>query len=188
MKLSSVLKPLFAGCCTALFCGCSLLTGNSQSPIEYYDLLLPDKLSAVPINVEPFASFAGERLRMVRRRDATRIYGSDFHKWAQAPGALLTRYLRLAYRNEPVENPLKTGEPVTLRGEVLAFELDQGIAKLGIRYTLRRGYQSYTKTVLLQEKLDGKGPKAFSEAMSRAADRFARLAAAEAAKFPAGRK
>ena len=188
MKPSSALKPLFAGCCAALFCGCSLLSENAQSPIEYYDLQVPNKLSSVPIDVEPFGSFSGERLRMAQRRDGTRIYGSDFHKWSQAPGSLLTRYLRLAYRNEPADDALKAGAPVTLRGEVLVFEADQGSAKLGVRYTLRRGHASCTKTVLIQEKIEGKGPQAFADAMSRAADRFARLAAAEAAKFPAGRK
>ena len=188
MKLSSILKPLFAGSCAALFCGCSLLSGNTQSPIEYYALQEPEKLAAVPIDVEPFGCFSGDRLRMVQRRDGTRIHGSDFHKWAQPPGAQMTRYLRMAFRNDPADDPLKSAAPVTLRGEVLAFESDQGFAKLGIRYTLRQKHASCTKTVLIHERISGKGPQAFAEAMSRAANRFARLVASDAARFAAERK
>ena len=168
-------------------CGCSLYSPPEQSAIEYYDLIRPAKIASVPIDVDQFVNFSGERQRMVRRKTETVVRCSDFHKWIQAPGSMLTRYLRIAFRSEEGESILKNADPVTLRGEVLVFELNNGFAELGIRYQLRRGNQALTKTVLIREKLEGSGPDAVAAAMSRAAGRFARMIAGEAGKMAAKR-
>ena len=165
------------------FCGCSLFSQPEQSAIEYYDLVRPAKIASVPIDVDQFVNFSGERQRMTRRKTETVVRCSDFHKWIQAPGGMLTRYLRIAFRNEESENILKNTNPVAVRGEVLVFEINEGVAELGVRYQLRRGNQSLSKTVLIREKLEGKGPDAAAAAMSRAANRFARMIAAEAGKI-----
>ena len=171
-----------------LLCGCSLLSTPDQSAIEYFDLARPEKTVSVPIDVEPFASFSGESRRMVRRTDEFSIRGSNFDKWLQSPGGMLTRYLRIAFRNEIGESILKNADPVIVRGEVLIFEVNKGFAELGVRYHLRYRKASWIKTVLIREKLDRRGPEAFARAMSRAANRFAQTIALEAGQIAAERK
>ncbi len=171
-----------------LLCGCSLMTTPSQSSIEYYDLVRPEKIDSVPVNVEQFASFSGERQRMISRKDETAIKSSDFNKWLQSPGSMLTRYLLLTFRNDTGENILKNSDPVNVRGEVLVFEVNGGYAELGVRYHIRYRKVSLTKTVLIREKLERRGAEAFSLAMSRAASRFAQMLALEAGKIMAERK
>ena len=183
-KIQISRRILSAVFCGMVLSGCSLLSEPDQSAIEYYDLKQPDRLGAVPVTVEQFANFSGERQRMIRRKNETEIKSSDFHKWMQSPGGLLTRYLRLAFRNDDNDNLFQSSSPVILSGEVLTFEVNQNHAELGVRYRLQRGRKKFSKTVLIQEKLDGKGPKAFSLAMSKAAERLARKIAAEAGKFP----
>ena len=164
-------------------CGCSLFSQPEQSSIKYFDLIRPEKIATVPIDVDQFVNFSGERQRMIRRETETVVRCSDFHKWIQSPGSMLTRYLRIAFRNDENESILRNSNPVIVRGEVLVFEVDHGFAELGIRYQLRRGSQSFSKTILLREKLNGNGPDAAAAAMSRAANRFAREVAREAGKF-----
>ena len=175
---------LVSGAC----CACSLLSSPEQSSIAYYDLRQPEKIASVPLNVDQFVSFSGERQRMAKRDHLTRINGSDFHKWVQSPGGLLTRYLRLAFRNEAGDDPAKIAESARLSGEVLTFEIDGDDAVLGVRYHLRRGKHGFSKTVLIREKLESSSAESFSLAMSKAADRLARQIAADAAKLPAERK
>ena len=177
-------KIMIAASCGLVFCGCSLLSSPEQSSIVYYDLLQPDKIASVPLDVEQFASFSGERQRMARREQSTRICGSDFHKWVQSPGGLVTRYLRLAFRNETGDDPRKVSDPVELRGEVLTFEVDKNHAVLGVRYHLRRGKHSFSKTLLIREKMDRYDPESFTLAMSKATNRLAQTIAADAAKLP----
>ena len=171
-----------------LLCGCSLLSTPDQSSIACFDLTRPEKTVSVPIDVEPFASFSGESRRMVRRTNEISIHGSNFDKWLQSPGSMLTRYLRIAFRNETGESILKNADPVVVRGEVLVFEVNRGFAELGVRYNLRYRKASWIKTVLIREKLDRGGPEAFAHAMSRAANRFAQMIALEAGKIAAERK
>ena len=161
-----------------------LFSQPEQSDIVYYDLMQPKKIASVPLDVAQLVSFSGERQRMARRDHGTRINGSDFHKWVQTPGSLLTRYLQLAFRNEASDDPAKLADPVELRGEVLSFEIDGDDAVLGVRYHLRRGRHSFSKTVLIREKMERPDPECFPPAMSRAADRLAQFIAADAAKLP----
>lgn len=171
-----------------LLCGCALMSAPAQSSIEYFDLVRPEKIDSVPINVEQFASFSGERQRMIRRKNETSIQSSDFNKWLQSPGSMLTRYLLLTFRNDTGENILKNADPVTVRGEILVFEVNKDHAELGVRYHMRYRKVSLTKTVLIREKLEHRGAEAFSLAMSRAANRFAQMLALEAGKIMAERK
>lgn len=189
MKISLYFKAVFPAACGIMtLCGCSLFFPPDQTAIEYYDLVRPEKTDAVPVYVEQFVNFSGERQRMIRRKNKTSVLCSNFHKWIQSPGGMLTRYLRLAFRNDEKENIWKNSNPVILRGEVLVFEFNDGCAELGIRYHLTRGRQSFSKTVLIREKMESKDPESFSRAMSRAAARFAKMIAGEARQFPAERK
>lgn len=188
-------KLLFCGKAIApvlglgVLCACSLLAPPEQSKIVYYDLIPPKKIASVPLRIEQFVSFSGERQRMARRDHGTRIDGNDFHKWVQSPGGLITRYLQMAFRNNPSDDPRKLDNPVELRGEVLTFEIDGDEAVLGVRYHIRRGKQSFSKTVLIREKMERPDPDCFPPAMSLAANRLAQVIAADAAKlFPPERK
>lgn len=182
---AAVMTALSAAVCLA---GCSILPEPRQGRIEYFDLKPPAQLKSPPVEVEQFVTFSGERSRMVRRKRDIFVESSDFYKWAQSPGALLTRYLRLAFRTS-LQSPASVREKcVIVRGEVLTFEMNGENAVLGVRYQLKYGSQAYCKTVLLTEKMKGSSPSAFAEAMSRAADRFVRSVAAEIGKLTEKRK
>ena len=184
-KLLVCARAAAAAIGAAAVCGCSLFSSPEQSDIVYYDLQQPEKISSVPILVDQFVSFSGERQRMARRKNTTLISGNDFHKWVQPPGGLITRYLQLAFRNEAADDLRTVADPAELRGEVLTFDCAGDAAVLGVRYHLRRGKNTFSKTVLFREKLEHADPESFSRAMSKAADRLARQIAADAARLPA---
>ena len=125
---------------------------------------------------------------MLRRKNDISVVSSDFNKWMQPPGALLTRYLRLAFRNRLETHAVSRDQCAVLRGEVITFEINGKEAVLGVRYQLRYDRQTYAKTVLIKEKIEGRGPAAFAEAMSRAAERFAQMITVESARITAKRK
>ena len=168
--------------------GCSILPEPRQGRIDYFDLKYPNLIQTRPVDVEQFITSTGERQRMLRRKHDIYMEGSDFHKWMQPAGPLLTRYLRLAFRNPHQKQPVNRDDCVIISGEVLAFERNSDKAVLGVRYQLKYDRQTYTRTVLITEKITGSRPAAFAEAMSRAADSFARTVAAEIAKLPGKRK
>ena len=170
------------------FCGCSLFPEPRQSAIEYYDLKPPAEISAVPLDVEQFANFSSERQRMISRENEISVRSSDFHKWVQSPGAMLTRFLRLAFRKQLQDPAINRNQTVILSGEVLTFEKRGKTAVLGIRYHLKYKRQVYSKTVTIPVEMKNNSPTAFAEAMSTAAERFARMAAAEARRIAAERK
>ena len=189
MKKTSFFYGSMTACTlAALISGCSIFPEPRQSSIEYYDLKPPKQLQCPPIDVEQFVSFSGERQRMLRRKRDISVESSDFNKWMQPPGALLTRYLRLTFRNH-LETPIVNRDQCAiLRGEVITFEINGKEAVLGIRYQLKYDRQTYSKTVLIKEKIEGRGPAAFAQAMSRAAERFAQMIAVESARITAKRK
>ena len=85
--------------------GCSIFPTPDNTETFYYDLGIPERAATdFRIEVSPFSSMTNERFRMAARGDNNVIHGLEFHKWAQTPGPLLTKYLRLAYRDasEPV--------------------------------------------------------------------------------------
>ena len=162
-----------------LFCGCALLSDPEQTETRYFDLKCPEQIVSMPIDVREFTSMSGERFRMFVRKNETSIHSSEFHKWIQTPGSLVTKYLRLAYR-ENAADKAQPEHPVQLRGEVLLFETHGGCAELGVRYLLKLNERILGRTVLLKEKMEKTGPEAFADAMSRAVRRFALQIAAEA--------
>ena len=168
--------------------GCSILPEPRQSSIDYFDLRPPKQIQSLPVDVDQFVTSSGERQRMLRRSRDIYMESSDFHKWVQPAGLLLTRYLRLAFRNPLQNQPVNRDRCVILSGEVLAFERNGDNAMLGVRYLLKYDRKTYAKTVLITEKIDGSRPAAFAEAMSRAAERFAGTVAAEITKLPGKRK
>lgn len=170
------------------FCGCSLFPEPRQSAIEYYDLKPPAAVRSVPLDVEQFATFTGERQRMMTRKNEIMVKGSDFHKWNQSPGAMLTRYLRLAFRNQLQDPAVNRERTVILSGEVLTFEKRSGTAVLGVRFHLKCQRKIFTKTVAFEVKMKDRSPASFAEAMSTAAERFAQMAAAEARRISTERK
>ncbi len=185
--------PFCAGAVTvvaAAVCmtGCSILPEPRQSNIDYFDLRPPKQARSLPVDVEQFVTSSGERQRMLRRSKDICMESSDFHKWMQPVGPLLTRYLRLAFRSQLQNQPVSRDRCVILSGEVLSFERNGDEAVLGIRYQLKYDRTTYAKTVLITEKMDGSRPAAFAEAMSRAAERFVSTVGAEITKLTAKRK
>ena len=157
--------------------GCSIFPTPDNTETFYYDLGIPERVSTdFRIEVSPFSSMTNERFRMAARGDNNVIHGLEFHKWAQTPGPLLTKYLRLAFRDAAEERlpaAVKQEELYHLNGTVLVFESDKGEAKLGLRYSISWGRagekNSVIRTILLTEKMTDGSPGAFADAMSRAA-------------------
>ena len=136
-----------------------------------------------PLDVEQFATFTGERQRMMSRKNEISVKGNDFYKWTQSPGAMLTRYMRLAFRNQLKDPAVNREQTVILSGEVLSFEKRSSTAVLGVRFQLKYKRKVFTKTVSVEVKMKNKSPAAFAEAMSTAAERFAQMAAEEARRI-----
>ncbi len=163
-----------------VFCAaCSIFPEPQQTETFYYDLTVPDRIALPkPVEILPFASITGERFRMACREKGNIIRANEFHKWVQTPGTLMTKYLRLAFRNEPGDSGNPTTDFIQISGTVLLFEMDNGFAELGVRYQIQYGPQAkINKTIMIREKLAGNTPVQFAEAMSRAANRFATLLA-----------
>ena len=157
--------------------GCSIFPTPDNTETLYYDLGIPEPCaSEFRIEVAPFSSMTNERFRMAARGRDNIIHGLEFHKWTQTPGPLLTKYLRLAFRDAAEERlpaAVKQEELYHLNGTVLVFESDKGEAKLGLRYSISWGRagekNSVIRTILLTEKMTDGSPGAFADAMSRAA-------------------
>ena len=159
--------------------GCSIFPTPDTTETFYYDLGIPDRCDTdFRIEVLPFSSMTNERFRMAARGKDNVIHGQEFHKWAQTPGPLVTKYLRLAYRdasnerNSSAPTAAKPEDIYLLGGTVLVFESDRGEAKLGLRYTISWGKtgdkNTVIRTVLVTEKILNDTPGAFANAMSRA--------------------
>ena len=176
------LFPLICVGAGLVFCtACSIFPEPEQAETFYYDLTVPDRIAMPnPVEIIPFTSFTGERFRMSCREKDNIIRSNDFHKWVQTPGSLLTKYLRLAFRNEPGNIGKPVTDPLLISGTVLLFEMRDGYAELGVRYRIQFGARNkISKTIMIREKLTENTPAQFAEAMSRAVNRFARILAEE---------
>lgn len=167
--------------------GCSIFPTPDNTETLYYDLGIPEPCaSEFRIEVAPFSSMTNERFRMAARGRDNIIHGLEFHKWTQTPGPLLTKYLRLAYRDATETaspSALKADDLYHLGGTVLVFESDKGEAKLGLRYMISWGASGEKKyaarTVLVTEKMPDDTPGAFADAMSRAAAKVSQMILAD---------
>ena len=156
--------------------GCASLFSTANVPACYYDLGLPEKISASyagNICVEPFTSLSGEKFRMVRRK-GNMLYNDNYNKWQMSPGALVTKYFTLAFRTDEKKNAGKKTD-ILLGGEVTAFEESGGQAVLGLSYHIasvpgKDGGQKWKRkrSILIKEKIRGNTPGDFASAMSRA--------------------
>lgn len=178
--------PLFLIGTGLLFCAaCSIFPEPKQTETLYYDLTVPDRIALPgPVEILPFASVTGERFRMACREKNNIIHANDFHKWVQPPGSLLTKYLKLAFRNEPSDSRKQGTTPLLISGTVLLFEMRDGYAELGVYYQIQYGTQDkINKTIMIREKLADSTPSQFAEAMSKAASRFALILAEESSSL-----
>lgn len=104
MKFSAV--PLFRAVFPVLLIvagGCSIFPTPDNTETLYYDLDIPERCNTdLQIEVSPFTTMTSERYRMATRGEDNVIHGREFHKWVQTPGPLVTKYLRLAYRDNRI--------------------------------------------------------------------------------------
>lgn len=174
--------PLFVIGTGLVFCAaCSIFPEPKQTETTYYDLTVPDRIALPePVEILPFASVTGERFRMACREKDNIVLANDFHKWVQPPGSLLTKYLKLAFRNEPSDPGKPTAPSLVISGTVLLFEMRDGYAEMGVYFQIQYGAQGkVAKTIMIREKLADSTPARFAEAMSKAANRFALILAEE---------
>lgn len=158
--------------------GCSIFPTPAHTQTAYYDLAIPERAAAGHmIEVAQFSTMTAERYRMAERGADNRISGREFHKWVQTPGPLITKYLRLAFRNDAgaftYDRSGKESDLFTVSGSVLIFEQEKNEAKLGLRYMISHGNpgekDTAVRTILITEKMTGSGADAFAAAMSKAA-------------------
>ena len=169
-------------------CACTLFSPEEPSGTSYFDLEQPERIPLpVPVEVAPFSSASNERFRMSFRENAVLFRSSDRNRWAQTPGMLLTKYLRLTFRNGEKDVPADPGRKVHLKGEVLAFNTSGDQAELAVRYTLQYKDRVVGKTVLFREKMKQFTPEGFAHAMSRAAFRLAQLVRKESTLLAGGK-
>ena len=167
--------------------GCSIFPTTDNTETSYYDLNIPERCATgCRIEVAPFSSMTNERFRMASRGEGNIIHGREFHKWVQTPGPLISKYLRLAYRDAAdTARSSAAGKEgrYHLGGTVLVFESDRGEAKLGHRYVISWGASGERKhtgrTVLVTEKISDDTPGAFANAMSRAAAKVSQMILAD---------
>ncbi|OQA85861.1 MAG: hypothetical protein BWY31_01628 [Lentisphaerae bacterium ADurb.Bin242] len=176
--------PLFCVGTGLVFCAaCSIFPEPEQTETFYYDLTVPKQIALPkPVEIIPFSSVTGERFRMACREKENIVRANEFHKWVQTPGSMLTKYLRLAFRNEPGDIGKSAPDSLLISGTVLLFEMRDGYAELAVRYQIQYGAKDkINKTIMIREKLAGSTPTQFAEAMSKTAERFALLLARESA-------
>lgn len=167
--------------CLILLAGCSIFPAANNQKTHYYDLTQPPRITLhQPLEVLPFVTTSGDRFRMAARIGKSEIAGDDFHKWILPPGSLLTKYLRLAFRDTPETHLQSEEDPMTLNGEILTFEISGKYAELGVRYHLNYKKKQLDKTILLREKLAEETPAGFAAAMSKTAEKFAGIVATDA--------
>ena len=200
MKFSAV--PLFRAVFPVLLIvagGCSIFPTPDNTETLYYDLDIPERCNTdLQIEVSPFTTMTSERYRMATRGEDNVIHGREFHKWVQTPGPLVTKYLRLAYRDNasgtiPDEQAAAKPENIYhLTGTVLVFEADKGMAKLGHRYVISRGKSGeknmVIRTILVTDKMADDTPGEFADAMSRAVAKASRLILADIETMAKNRK
>jgi len=165
-----------------VFCAaCSIFPDPEQTETSYYDLDIPARIvMEKPVEVVPFSTITGERFRMAYREEGNIVRGNEFHKWVQTPGAMVTKYLRLTFRDDPNEKSRNAQYTLDISGSVLLFEVLDDYAELGVRYKIQYGSrEKIFKTILIREKLTEKTPRHFAAAMSKAANQFALLLAKE---------
>ena len=171
--------------------GCSIFPTPANTETRYYDLDIPPRSDTnIQIEVSTFSTSAAERYRMSVRENGNLISGRDFHKWAQTPGPLVTKYLRLAFRCKPDETPaadkqISREENICrLSGSILLFEEDHKTAKLALHYRLSAGDAAekvmISHTILVEQEMESSTPEAFAKAMSQAAAKAAKRILADA--------
>lgn len=175
---------LLPGC--LLLASCSIFPTPEVTVSNYYDLSIPEKISTPgkTVIVTPFASNSGERYKMALRVGNS-IRSTESCKWIMPPGSLMTKYLRLAFRNAPGAPQGK--KVVTLSGSISAFESNKGKAVLGVTYKLRTGdgkkEKEFSRTILIREKFEKASSEDFAAGMSRAAGKVAQSIAADLKKL-----
>ncbi|MBO5725390.1 MAG: hypothetical protein J6S58_11235 [Lentisphaeria bacterium] len=169
-------------------CSCTFFVPEKQLSTGAYDLEVPERIPMqIKVNVSNFSSIANERFRMSFRQNAVLFRSRDLKRWTQTPGLLLTKYLRLAFRDGEKDHPADPVKKIQLSGEVLSFCTTDKEVELAVSYILRSKNRSVSKTVLLREKLENFSAETFARAMSKAAGRLAHRIAEESTLLAGGK-
>ena len=161
----------------ALCASCSFLPSEPYREVRSFDLAIP-QAAGMPLRVQPFSADSACKFKLLYRAGGNEMLIDEYNKWTQPPAQLLTKHLRLAFRDEaPSAGKLPEPAKYELSGTVLAFEadLDAKRVDLGVRYSITPissttpNAQSIERTVIFSQPLKTNEPDAVAEAMAQAA-------------------
>lgn len=164
--------------CLAPLCGaCSFLPSGEYREARSFDIGVPAPLASAPaVSIQPFGSDSACKYKMLYRSGGNEVFVDEYNKWTQPPGQMLTKYLRLAFRNDGDGSPREA--KYELGGSVLAFEADfeKKKVELGVRYSLRSvgsDSRSFERSAVISEPLSSVDPAEAAKAMGKAAFKLA---------------
>lgn len=161
--------------------GC-LFWGKSFQPTSHYDLdPAKTSLESAGFRVEfsEFTTTEPIRFKMVYRDRQCRLLVDSYNKWIQPPGAMLSRYLRVVFRDH---NAVVAEGTLSYRiaGDIFMFQIDieRKQVNLGVDYSISEGSASgflplLQRSAFFSEPFTESTPSEFAAAMSRCAARFA---------------
>ncbi len=162
--------------------GC--LFQDKYQPTSHYDLDTTTagiKGNSFRIEFAEFTTSEPVRFKMVYRDHQNLLLVDNYNKWIQPPGPMLSRYLRVAFRNH---NPTTTEEIPSYKigGDIFMFQIDieHKRVTLGINYSISRASSSdnsvlQQRTASFTEPFTENAPAVFAAAMSRCVASFATL-------------
>ena len=119
---------------------CSILPSGQYREVRSFDIGVPASADfPASLSIEPFGSDSACKFKMLYRSGGNEMLVDEYDRWTQTPGQMVTKYLRLAFRDTPgTQASAPQSVKYELSGSVLAFEADFDAKKvnLGIHYTI----------------------------------------------------
>jgi uncharacterized lipoprotein YmbA len=119
-RLAACFAAALALCLSA---ACSFLPSEPYREVRTFDLGVPEAIgSASALQVQPFGADSACKFKMLYRAEGNEMLIDEYNRWAQPPGQMLTKYLRIASGSSRRSLlPLRGSEIRALRS-ILAFE------------------------------------------------------------------
>ena len=163
----------------SLLGACSLLPSEPYREVRSYDLGVPPSAEpAAALSVEPFSADSACKFKMLYRAEGNEMLIDEYNRWTQPPGQMLTKYLRLAFRDLPGASTARPELPkYEVSGSILAFEadLDSKKVNLGVHYILSNRIVSdisVERTMIFSQPMEGVSSSDVANSMSKAASQF----------------
>ena len=110
----------------ALSGGCGVLSKESYTRTEVYDLGIPNPMNntGIRFSVGRIKMDGPYKTKMVLRREGNRLSVNEYARWASSPETMLSRYLKMALAPVAKKRSGIKGQ-LTIEGTILVFEVDE---------------------------------------------------------------